>query len=434
MPVFYPDITNISGKKIRISAYANFPPGFIYLPDGGDMKTEGVWYRDFYYIREGQSGYDASEDLYNIGVVKLDLDFNIPKAMVFSTEDFPEENLKTLKKDFNAQMKSLKETCFEIGACIKEDDYRMTVRQLVSAADSFEIRDAAGNVQVVAGYMWPHYIWHRDAFAALPGLFLVLKKFEEAKRLLLSAIALEKNGLIPLSVTMEKKEPRYSSVDTTLWFFYALYKYLVYTNDFELVKKESEFFNRLTFIIKKHSEGTDFNIHCDKDDLLYAGLPGLPLTWMDTMINGTPVTHRPGKAVEVNALWYNAIKTMEFICSKNGSKDMEKSYGDFGARIYKSFNETFWYEDGGYLYDYIDGTHKDLSVRPNQILAISLPFTLIEDKAKKEKMMNTIIKELYTSFGLRTLSNMSTAFKAGMVLDNRAFCDRVFQDLRKMQG
>jgi len=420
MPVFYPDIKNISDKKIRISAFSNFPPGFIYLPEGGDVKIEGVWYRDFYYVREGQSGFDATEDLYNIGTVKLALDFNSPKTIVFSAEDFPEENLKTLKKDYKAQMKTLRETCYEIGACVKEDDYRMNVRQLVAAADSFEIRDAAGNVHVVAGYMWPHYIWFRDAFASLPGLFLVLKKFDQAKRFLLSAISLEKNGLIPLSMTIEKKELRYSSVDTTLWFFYAVYKYLAYTNDFDLVKKDSEFFNRLTFIIKKHSEGTDFNIHRDADDLLYAGMPGLPLTWMDTTINGTPVTHRQGKAVEVNALWYNAIKAMEFICGKNGSKDMEKSYREFAERIYKSFNEKFWNEEGGFLYDYIDGAHKDASVRPNQVLAISLPFELIEDKAKKEKIMNTVIKELYTSFGLRTLSNMSTAFKATYVGDQQA--------------
>jgi predicted glycogen debranching enzyme len=420
IPVFYPDITNISGRKIKISAYSNFPPGFMYLPDGGEMKMEGVWYRDFYYMREGQSGFDATEDLYNIGVVKLDLDFNETKSIVYSTEDFPEENLKTLRRDFKAQLKGIKETCFEIGACVRDEEYRLNVRQLVSAADSFDVRDAAGNIHVVAGYMWPHYIWYRDAFASLPGLFLVLKKFDQARRLLQSAIELEKGGLIPMSMTIEKKEQRYSSVDTTLWYFYALYKYLLYTKDFGLVAKDSEFFKRLTFMIKKHSEGTDFNIHRDSDDLLYAGLPGLPLTWMDTVINGNPATPRQGKAVEVNALWYNAIRAMQYICANNGSKDLEKSYGEFGDRIFKSFNEAFWNEEGGFLYDFIDGTYKDTNVRPNQVLAISLPFSLIEDKDKKEKIMNTVIKELYTSFGLRTLSNMSTAFKSTYSGDQQA--------------
>ncbi len=174
-------------------------------------------------------------------------------------------------------------------------------------------------------------------------------------------------------------------------------------------------------MIKKHSEGTDFNINRDNaDDLLYAGLPGLPLTWMDTMISGAPVTPRQGKAVEVNALWYNAIRAMQYICEKNGSKDMAKSYGEFADRIRKSFNEKFWNEDAGCLYDFIDGANKEASVRCNQVLALSLPFQVIEDKAKKEKIMNTIIKELYTSFGLRSLSNMSTAFKAAYVGDQQS--------------
>jgi predicted glycogen debranching enzyme len=420
IPVFYPDIQTISPQKIKISAFMNFPPGYIYLPDGGEVKMEGVWYRDFYYLREGQSGFDATEDLYNIGAIKMDIEYDRPITVVLSTEDMPEAGIKNLRKDYRAQLKKIKETCFEIGACVKDEDYRANVKQLLAAAESFEIRDSAGNPEVVAGYMWPHYIWCRDAFASLPGLFLVLKKFDEAKRMMLSTISLEKNGLIPLSMTIDKKEMRYASVDTTLWLFYALQKYLKYSVDYKLVDKNSDFFQRLTFIIKKHSEGTDFNIHRDADDLLYAGLPGLPLTWMDTMVAGSPVTQRQGKAVEVNALWYNAIRTMQFICSKNGSRDMEKSYGEFADRIKKNFNEQFWNEDAGCLYDCIDGAYKDASVRCNQVLALSLPYPVVDEHDKMEKIMNTVIKELYTSFGLRTLSNMSTSFKSAYVGDQQS--------------
>ncbi|MCE5300264.1 MAG: glycogen debranching protein, partial [Spirochaetia bacterium] len=244
------------------------------------------------------------------------------------------------------------------------------------------------------------------------GLLLVLKRFDEAKKVLTESIKYEKNGLLPLNMTINHNDIKYQSVDTTLWFFYALYKYLEYTKDFSLVHKDGEFFKRLTWIIQKHVEGTDFNIHLADDSLLYAGYPGLQLTWMDSGVGGNASTSRQGKAVEVNALWYNAVRTMEYITEANGEAAMSKGYGEMAARIYASFNEKFWDEENGCLYDCLENGFKDNTIRPNQVLAISLPFTLIEDKNRRENIMSTVIKELYTSFGLRTLSNMNSNFKA----------------------
>lgn len=412
MKIFDDNLKQVNECKVSIQPYMNIPPAFVYNPDRAEFKPEGVWYRDFYYMREGQSGYDSIEDLFNIGVFSMDIEYNHPKCIVYSTEDFECVSREELWQDYKKQMKRVKDICRETGACVRDDEYRVNVQQLVMAAESFTIENNNKVPMVVAGYPWPHYIWFRDTFASIPGLFLVTKKYADARRILEESIKYEKNGLLPLNMTMNSNDIKYTSSDTTLWFFYALYKYLEYTKDFSLVDAGGEFFKRLTWIIQKHVEGTDFNIHMTEDGLLYAGYPGLQLTWMDTKVGGNTPTARQGKAVEVNALWYNTIKTMEYICKNNGQAQMEASYRLMAEKIFKGFNEKFWYEEGGYLYDYIEDGYKDNSVRPNQILAISLPFMLIEDPNKREMMMNTIIKELYTSFGLRTLSNMNPNFKA----------------------
>ncbi|HRU39201.1 MAG TPA: glycogen debranching enzyme N-terminal domain-containing protein, partial [Candidatus Goldiibacteriota bacterium] len=195
IPVFFPEITVISERKLRISAYSNFPPGYIYIPEGSEAKMEGVWYRDFYYLREAQSGYDASEDLYNAGIIKFDIEYNKPRIMVFSLEDFPEEKVTGLRDEYDRQFKRVDEICEEKGVCIRQDESRNNIRHLIAAAESFEIRADDGSVFVAAGYMWPHLMWYRDALASLPGIFLVLKKYAEAKELLITGLSMAGKGL-----------------------------------------------------------------------------------------------------------------------------------------------------------------------------------------------------------------------------------------------
>ncbi len=413
MPIFDPAIEKAGdGNSVTIRAYMNMPPAFISLPEGGEIKLEGVWYRDFSYMKEEASGNEGTEDLYNLGLFTLDLEFNAPKSIIYATDDIRHMTMQEIKEKFLLDVARVHNICSETGACIKDDDYRTSVQQLISASESFIINDEKGTPFILAGLPWPHYIWFRDMFASVPGIFLVLKKFDEARKLLVEALNFEKNGLLPLNMTMDKNDVKYASVDTTLWFFYALYKYLLSSGDIELISAGSEFYARISHIIERHINGTDYNIHMDTDGLLYAGFPGMQLTWMDTKVNGQPVVSRQGKPVEVNALWYNAIRTMEVICAKNGEKEKRAQYRELAEKIFKSFNEQFWNEEAGCLYDYIDSGYKDESVRPNQVLAISLPFPLIEGREKTEKIMNTVIKELYTSFGLRSLSNMNVQFKS----------------------
>ncbi|MFW6211131.1 MAG: glycogen debranching enzyme N-terminal domain-containing protein, partial [bacterium] len=345
MPIFDPDVEKISDEKIKVHAYMNLPPAYIYNPQKGNLKMEGMWYRDFFYIKEDQSGFDAVEDLYNIGTIEFSLEYNSPHSLVFSTEDLENVDVNAFKTRYNSQIWKVHQICQETGACVADEDYRMSVQQLISAAESFVVRDSEKKPYVVAGYPWPHYIWFRDTFASLPGLFLVLQKYEEAREILVNAVDFERNGLLPLNMTMDKNEIKYDSVDTTLWFFYALNSYLKYTGDYAVVGKDTAFLEKIEWIMHKHITGADYGIHKDTDGLLYAGISGTQLTWMDTKVNGQPVTPRQGKPVEINALWYNAVRTMQMINEKNNMKEKAMEYKELGDLIYESFNREFWNEE-----------------------------------------------------------------------------------------
>ena len=188
-------------------------------------------------------------------------------------------------------------------------------------------------------------------------------------------------------------------MDATLWFFNAVLQYLKYTGNFNLVYKE--LWDTLQEIIERHIRGTLFNIRMDKDGLL---LHGSKLTWMDASVNGKAVTPRDGKAVEIQALWYNALKVMEMLSSKFGYKNQAQKYGSIAEKARKSFNEKFWYSRGNYLFDVISEEKEDLSLRPNQIIATYLDFC-ISDFPKREKVIDVVWRKLWGVYGLRSLSS-----------------------------
>ena len=193
----------------------------------------------------------------------------------------------------------------------------------------------------------------------------------------------------------------YNTVDATLWFFIAIYKYLRYTGDTRFVR--DELMPVLEDIITWHEKGTRYNIHVDEDGLLVAGEPGVQLTWMDAKIGDWVVTPRIGKAVEINALWCNALAIYGSLLKKFGKIDQAKRFARRTGRVKKRFLDVFWFEKGGYLYDTVDGDNKDASIRPNQILALSLPYPLLE-KEKAERTFQIVMDKLYTPFGLRSLA------------------------------
>ena len=236
---------------------------------------------------------------------------------------------------------------------------------------------------------------------SLPGLCLVTGRYDDAKRILKAFAQVVDKGMIPNRFPDEGETPEYNTVDATLWYFVAIFEYLRYSNDAPFVKKE--LYPVLKEIIGWHFKGTRYNIKVDTDGLLMAGEPGTQLTWMDAKVGDWVVTPREGKAVEINALWYNALRIMEDFAKNFGLEADQKDFGIWAKTTQHAFNEQFVNENNT-LFDVIKDGFKDPSIRPNQLFAISLPFEIVSKEVAK-----AIVKEaevhLLTTKGLRSISN-----------------------------
>ncbi len=275
---------------------------------------------------------------------------------------------------------------------------------LVVSADTFICDRASTNLKtILAGLPW-FTDWGRDTMIAFTGLTLVTRRFKESREILKSFALYEKDGLIPNMFPDDGAEPIYNTVDASLWYFYAIYKYVNYTDDYDFVEKE--LYPVLKNIIKAYSTSTLFSIGMDSDYLIRAGSDLDQVTWMDVRINDIVVTPRHGKPCEINALWYNALMIMSIFAEK--FKDDYNYYNDLASKVYKSFNEKFYCEETGCLFDVVDPNDK--SIRPNQIWVLSLPFKILP-KDKAESVFKVVEKELYNKFGLRSLSPSDPRFK-----------------------
>lgn len=268
---------------------------------------------------------------------------------------------------------------------------------------------------ILAGYPW-FMDWGRDTMIALQGLTLPTRRFREARQILESFSWFIKDGMLPNVFPNDSKDvPMYNTIDAALWYFYSVYKYLEYTGggeDYKFV--EEKIYSGLEEIIAYYKKGTHFGIHMDEQDGLIAGGSDMDqLTWMDVRVGDWVVTPRHGKPVEINALWYNALCVMEMLAEKFG-KDAG-GYRELQKKVKESFEAKFWNEELQCLYDCIelrtDGTEKyDAKIRPNQIWAVSLPFTML-DGEKNKKIVQTVYKHLYTPYGIRTLSPEDSEYK-----------------------
>jgi predicted glycogen debranching enzyme len=235
----------------------------------------------------------------------------------------------------------------------------------------------------------------------LPGLTLATGRPEIAKSILSEFSKHISEGMLPNRFPDEGEEPEYNTVDATLWFFEAIRAYAAATGDYNFVKKE--LYDKLIDIVEWHTRGTRYGIRVDSDGLLSAGEAGVQLTWMDAKIGDWVVTPRTGKAVEIQALWYNALKIMADLSERFGKKRNVKKFDAMAAITRDSFAAQFWNADAECLYDVIDGESRDGSIRPNQILAVSLPHSMI-DGEKARKVVDKVEAELLTPVGLRSLA------------------------------
>lgn len=284
---------------------------------------------------------------------------------------------------------------------------------ILLAADSFMVQDATGGKAVIAGYPW-FEPWGRDTFISLPGLSLVTGRFAEAKDILAHFIGYLKDGMIPNLVADKTGIPIYNTVDGTLWFVNAVLQYLKYSGDFSFVR--SVLWEKMREIIDFHERGTAYGIRLDEDGLL---MHGPRLTWMDAVVDGDMITPRAGKAVEIQALWYNALRTMEMLAGKFGDDSLADKYDDIAERTKSSFTENFWNPTLGCLYDVLSPDGSDASMRPNQIFAVSLDHSMlnVDDSRRIVKIVN---QELVTPYGLRTLSLDDPKFVGKCIGDRRS--------------
>ena len=274
--------------------------------------------------------------------------------------------------------------------------------QLVLASDQFlTYRESTKMMTVLAGLPW-FTDWGRDTMIAFTGLTLCTKRFKEAEEILLTFARYIRHGIVPNMFPDDNMPPLYNTVDASLWYFYAVYQYLHYNPaaEAEAFVKE-QIFPHLKEIVSAYEKGTDFSIYMEDDGLIHAGSGLDQITWMDVRVGDWVATPRHGKPVEINALWYNALRIMESLCEK--FDEDASAYRARANQVKESFNAKFWDSANQCLFDVVDGDEPDDHIRPNQIYAVSLPFSLLPEEQEKS-VVALVEKELFVGCGLRSLA------------------------------
>lgn len=386
---------------------------------------EGGRVQEIEYEHEAARGYPSRGVLWSPGFFHFELTPDRAATLVASTEEWP----TILALDPAAALASDIERRQRLIAAAQPSAQTGPAAELVLAADQFLIQPA-GRVEdsarakaagddvrtVIAGYHW-FTDWGRDTMISLEGLTLTTGRHIEAGWILRTFAHYIRDGLIPNFFPDGKCEGLYHTADATLWFFHALDRYLTTTNDRGLLQ---QLLPKLVEIMELHLRGTLFNIGVDPaDGLLRQGAEGYQLTWMDAKVDGWVVTPRRGKAVEINALWFNALKLLEGWLREEQGGEAARPYTAHAHRARASFNCRFWSEERGYLLDVVDGEHgDDAACRPNQLFAISLRHAVL-DEAHWPAVLEKVRTELLTPAGLRTLSRDHPDYKPSYCGDLR---------------
>ncbi|MDT4969762.1 MAG: hypothetical protein QOJ64_4499 [Acidobacteriota bacterium] len=372
-----------------IKPYPNLP-ALCLAHDAQEIDRAAFWFRNFEYDHERARGFDFKEDLFSPFALKFHSSES-RRATVIASTGRRDARLADHYKDAEVSRRA------EILAGAPADDE--FVRALVSAADQFIVARSKAKT-VIAGYHW-FSDWGRDTMIALPGVTLATKRPEIAGSILLEFARHVDRGMLPNRFPDAGETPEYNTVDATLWFFEAVRAFLHYSGDEKFVR--ANLYDVLVDIVERHVKGTRYNIHLDAQGLIYSGEEGVQLTWMDAKVGDWVVTPRRGLAVEIQALWYNAVRVMEDLAGRFGDGANQKRYAELATRAKQSFNEMFWNEDGRYLNDVIDGDRRDASLRPNQIFAVSLLYSMLSDERAK-RVVEVVEHALLTPYGLRSLA------------------------------
>jgi predicted glycogen debranching enzyme len=365
-------------------------PALHFAHEGGGVEAAGDWYRNFTYAEEQARGLDSTEDLFSPFALKFDLSGRDAVSVIASTE---RNDARRAGELIRAEVERREAV---LGSSPSNDE---AVRALTAAADQYVVARGSQKT-VIAGYHW-FGDWGRDTMIALPGLTLVTGRFDVARSILAEFARHVSEGMLPNRFTEAGEAPEYNTVDATLWYFEAVRALAAYTGDAEFVRVN--LYPVLRDIVEWHERGTRYRIRVDEDGLLAAGEEGAQLTWMDAKVGSRVITPRHGKPVEIQALWYNALRTMEGFAREFGFAADEGKYAGMASRARDSFNVQFWNEEAGCLYDAVDGAARDASMRPNQIFAVSLRHSMLSAE-RARLVVDAVGRELLTPYGLRSLA------------------------------
>ena len=392
--------------KVIVDSYSEYPI-YMYINEGEYIKHNNDTFNNMFYIEEQKRGFNPIENHAVIGRYEIELKAKEEKEICFICS--LEENIEEIKVKnvISDEIVRINQLLIDSDlADVKDESITIEKRELLKnyiiASDNFVVyRPSFGLHTLIAGYPW-FLDWGRDALIAYEGLLLIPKRNEIAKEVLLTFTKNIKFGLVPNGYSGFDNRPLYNSVDASLLLFEQVYKYIKYTSDYNWIK--DNMYEVLKNIISKYSSGIDLddnNIYVDSDGLLVSGTPNTQNTWMDAKYDGIAITPRNGKAVEINALWYNALKIMEELTNKFEGKKQAKIYEEMAENNRISFNNKFYNKKKKCLYDVIG----DSKVRPNQLFSLSLSHPVINPTSDLAKqILETVSKKLLNKYGLKTLA------------------------------
>ncbi|HYF00421.1 MAG TPA: amylo-alpha-1,6-glucosidase, partial [Planctomycetota bacterium] len=361
---------------------------------------DGGRFREMRYSVEAARGYDSRGTLWSPGYIRADLTARGSAALIASTQPWEDITAFPPEKALEVELQRRHRLLDKAPVAARTG----VAAELVLAADQFIIQpntrridQARANAEgdqartIIAGYPW-FTDWGRDTMISLEGLTLVTGRHAEAGYILRTFLHYVRDGLIPNHFPEGSEEAIYNTADASLWYFHALDRYLAATGDRLTLRM---LLPTLQEIVDRHRAGTRFGIGMDHaDGLLRQGMDGFALTWMDAKVDDWVVTPRRGKTVEINALWYNALRLLDRWAEEELGDGRGASYRELADRVRESFNKRYWFEEGGYLADIVDGERgDDLALRPNQIFSISLPHPVL-DPARWESVLETCRREL----------------------------------------
>ncbi len=401
-------VQNSSDQRVVIQPSDGLLTLMLFSNEGRYVAGKGEWIESYYKI-EAQRGESSVDHNYKPGVFEFDMAPSQTRHVLFlavagGTENEAERIFHSTPKNISAiydsEFKRRTDLINTFSKCYGDINLEDWLKWLILATDAFIVnRDSTNTKSVIAGYHWFND-WGRDSLISLSGLTLVTRRFDEAKSILSTFKHYCNKGVIPNAFPDSCVGMlAYNTVDATLWYFNAILQYLKYTNEFQFVQEK--LWPTLESIVDNHVNGTFFNIHMDQDGLI---AHGPQLTWMDAAPGGMPTTPRNGKAVEIQALWYNALKTMQLLATRF-QRESAETYRLMAEKTRRSFLEKFWNPQRNCLFDVVASNAKnDASLRPNQILAVSLDFSLL-DKSMAEQVVGIVWKQLLSPCGLRTVES-----------------------------